>query len=59
MPNDAGTRVAVDVGLPFPARGIGMASADVLALQPLEFLLVAKLVGLEGDKKSAHTKGLV
>lgn len=46
MPGDRRIRVALDVGSPLPARCIGVASADVLGLEALEFLLVAKLVGL-------------
>lgn len=45
--DDGSVSVPVDVGLPLPARRVGMASADELGLQALEFLLVAELVGLE------------
>ena len=44
---DARVRVAEDVGLPFPARRVGMARPDVLGLQPLELLLRAELVRLD------------
>lgn len=44
--DDGGVRVAVDVGLPLPARRVGVAGADELGLEPLELLLRAKLVGL-------------
>lgn len=43
---DGRQRVAVDVGAPFPAGGVGVAGADVFGLQALEFLLRAKFVGL-------------
>ena len=46
MPGEARVCVAVDVGLPLPARRVGVSRADVLGLEPLEFLLVAELVGL-------------
>lgn len=36
----------MDVGAPFPARGVGVAGADVFRLQALEFLLGAEFVGL-------------
>jgi hypothetical protein len=36
----------VDVGLPLPARRVRVSRADVLGLEPLEFLLVAEFVGL-------------
>ena len=44
--DDGGIRVALDVGAPFPACGVWVAGSDVLGLKALEFLLVAKLVGL-------------
>lgn len=44
--HDAGLGVAVDVGLPLPARRVRVPRADVLGLQPLELLLGAQLVGL-------------
>lgn len=47
MPDDAGLGVAVDVGLPLPARRVGMPSSNVLGLQALELLLRAELVGLQ------------
>jgi hypothetical protein len=47
VPNYARIRVAEDVRLPLPARGIGVAGADELGLEPLELLLGSKLVGLE------------
>jgi hypothetical protein len=40
-------RVALDVCAPLPARGVRVAGANVLGLETFEFLLVAKLVGLE------------
>lgn len=46
MPDDAGLGVAVDVGLPLPARGVWVPSTDVLGLEALELLLCAELVGL-------------
>lgn len=46
MSGDARISIAVDVGLPLPARRVGVSRADVLGLEPLEFLLVAKFVGL-------------
>jgi hypothetical protein len=36
----------VDVGLPLPARRVRVTGADVLGLEPLEFLLGAEFVGL-------------
>lgn len=48
MTGDGRVCIALDVGAPLPARGVGMASTDVLGLEAFEFLLVAKLVGL-GD----------
>lgn len=47
MADDGGVRVPLDVCPPLPAGRIGMASSDILGLQTFEFLLVAKLVGLE------------
>lgn len=44
--DDAGLGVAVDVGLPLPARRVRVAGADVLGLEALELLLRAELVGL-------------
>lgn len=44
--NDARVGVAVNVGAPLPRRRVRVAGADVLGLQPLEFLLGAQLVGL-------------
>lgn len=38
--------VALDVGAPLPARGVGVARTDVLGLEALQLLLVAELVGL-------------
>lgn len=54
MPDDAGLGVAVDVGLPLPARGVRVPGTDVLGLEALELLLCAELVGhfdlcVEGD----------
>ena len=46
MPGEARVCVAVDVGLPLPARRVGVSCANVLGLEPLEFLLVAEFVGL-------------
>lgn len=47
VPDDARLGVAVDVGLPLPARRVRVARPDVFGLQALEFLLGAELVGLE------------
>lgn len=47
MPDDACLGVAVDVGLPLPARGVGVPGADVLGLEALELLLRAELVSLQ------------
>lgn len=50
MADEGGVGVAVDVGLPLPACGIRVASADVFRLEAFEFLLGAKFVGLSrGD----------
>lgn len=49
VPNDAGLGVAVDVGLPLPARRVRVAGANVLGLEALELLLGAELVGLQRD----------
>ena len=46
MPGDARVCVAVDVGLPLPARRVRVSGADELGLEPLEFLLVAEFIGL-------------
>lgn len=46
MAGDGRVRVALDVGAPFPAGSVGVTGADVLGLEALEFLLVAKFVGL-------------
>jgi hypothetical protein len=46
VPGNARVGVTVDVGLPLPARRVRVPRADVLGLQPLEFLLVAEFVGL-------------
>lgn len=46
MADDARVCVAVDVGLPLPARRVRVAGADELGLEPLEFLLGAEFVGL-------------
>lgn len=53
MADDAGLGVAVDVGLPLPARRVRVAGADVLGLEALELLLRAELIGLweEGEEK--------
>lgn len=48
MADHAGLGVAVDVGLPLPARRVRVACADVLGLEALELLLRAQLVGLRG-----------
>ena len=50
--DEGGVGVALDIGPPLPARRVRMAGSDVLGLKPFEFLLVAKLVGLEsrGDR---------
>jgi hypothetical protein len=45
--DDARVRVAVDVGLPLPARRVRVACSDELGLEPLEFLLGAEFVGLD------------
>lgn len=49
VPDDAGLGVAVDVGLPLPARRVRVPRTNVLGLQALEFLLGAELVGLENS----------
>lgn len=36
---DARVCVALDIGLPLPARGVWVAGADILGLQPFELLL--------------------
>lgn len=46
MPDDARLGVAVDVGLPLPARRVRVARPDVFGLEALELLLRAQLVGL-------------
>ena len=46
MSNDAGVGVAVDVGLPLPTCRVWVTGADVLGLEPFEFLLGTKLVRL-------------
>lgn len=46
MADDARVGVAVDVGLPLPARRVRVAGADELCLKPLELLLGAEFVGL-------------
>lgn len=46
MSNDARVSVAVDVGFPLPTRRVWVAGADVLGLEPLEFLLGTKFVRL-------------
>lgn len=48
--DDAGFGIAVDVGLPLPARRVRVSRADVLGLQPLELLLRAQFVGLESPE---------
>lgn len=52
MADNGGVGVALDIGPPLPARGIRMAGSDVLGLETFEFLLVAKLVGLESGRQS-------
>lgn len=54
MTDDAGLGVAVNVGLPLPARRVRVPGANVLGLEALELLLRAELVGLwvEGDEVS-------
>jgi hypothetical protein len=47
--DDGGKGVAVDVGLPLPAGGVGVAGADELGLEALQFLLVTEFVGLYGS----------
>ena len=46
MADDGRVRVALYVGAPFPACGVGVAGANVLGLEALKFLLIAKFVGL-------------
>lgn len=61
MSDNAGVRVAVDVGFPLPARRVWVTGANVLGLEPLEFLLGTKLVRLlmvEGLGQYAPEKGL-
>lgn len=41
MTNNTRVRVAVDVGLPFPARRIGVSCTNVFGLEPFELLLGA------------------
>lgn len=47
MADDGGKGIPLDIRPPLPARGIRMASPDIFGLETFEFLLVAKLVGLE------------
>ncbi len=47
MADVAGEAVALDVRLPFPGGGVGMAGADVAGLQGFKLLLGAEFVGLE------------
>lgn len=47
--DQARVSVAHDVGLPLPARRVGVAGANVLLLEALELLLRAKFVGLEEE----------
>lgn len=49
MTDDARLCVAVDVGLPLPARCVGVTRTDVFGLQALKFLLRAELVGLDKE----------
>ena len=44
--DDAGVRVAVHICFPLPARGVGVAGADVFDLQTLELLLGTEFVRL-------------
>lgn len=46
MADDRGKGISLDIRPPLPAGGIRMASSDIFGLETLEFLLVAKLVGL-------------
>jgi hypothetical protein len=50
VPDDGAERVAVHVCPELPAGRVWVAGADELGLEALEFLLVAKLVGLLGEK---------
>lgn len=54
MAGNRGVGVAVDVGLPFPTRRVGVSCANILGLQALEFLLVAELVGLSNASLAQH-----
>jgi len=47
MADVAGEAVALDIGLPFPGGGVGVAGADIARLQSFELLLGAEFVGLE------------
>lgn len=47
MPNDAGLGIAVDVGLPLPARRVRVPGTDVLGLEALKLLLRSEFVGLD------------
>lgn len=47
MPNDAGLCIAVDVGLPLPARRVRVPGTDVLGLEALKLLLRSEFVGLD------------
>ncbi len=49
MADVAGEAVALDIGLPFPGGGVGVAGADIARLQSFELLLGAEFVGLELD----------
>lgn len=46
MSDDAGLGVAVDVGLPLPARRVRVPGTDVLGLKALKLLLCAELISL-------------
>jgi len=52
--DDARVGVAMDVGLPLPARCIGMSRANVLGLQALQLLLVAQFVRLVVSLRLAY-----
>lgn len=46
MSHDARVSIAVDVGLPLPTRRVWVTGADILGLEPFEFLLGTKFVRL-------------
>jgi hypothetical protein len=54
VPDEGRKCVALDVGPPLPCVNVWVSCADVFRLEAFEFLLGAKLVGLEPSQKREY-----